>query len=554
MMSWKRTAPGRIVTDMAPPYPFVPMASLLASAIPAVFAGAALGTSRTEPFRAASLASVAALGLAALTAGTYAATGGVLAPPPRGAVVPAITRWVHLDVLTLAVLLLVCTLGFVIVRYSRTYLEREQGLPRYVRSLLVTLSAVTLLVTSNHLLVIAAAWTATSLSLHQLLTFYRDRPRALVAAHKKFLLSRLADGCFIGSLALVHGVVGSLRLDDVNAWARTHGSLPPAMHVATTLLVLGVAMKTAQIPFHGWLTQVMEAPTPVSALLHAGVVNVGGLVLIRLAPLMHHAWIARGILGAIGLATAVVGSLVMTTRPSIKATLAWSTIAQMGLMLVECALGATHLALLHLVAHSLYKAHAFLSAGTTVQSWRALSLVSLPANSGARVVAATAIAAGVVGAVAAVMVRTGLLHAGPSLAPIGLILALSATPLLLGVADEPARAVARAVLRVAMVASSYFGWHALFGRWVPAAPESPGLVLAWSAVAAAFVALFLVEAALSVRPRSRLARWLHPRLAAGLYLDELFTRATFRVWPPRLGESSARGGAHGGTAALVVRS
>src|SRR5262249_55706852 len=152
-------------------------------------------------------------------------------------------------------------------------------------------------------------------------------------------------------------------------FAAARGDLSPGLHLATALLVVGVLLKSAQIPFHGWMQQVMEAPTPVSALLHAGIVNIGGFVMIRLAPLMAHAHLAQGMLVTVGLITAFIASLVMTTRVSVKQILAWSTISQMGFMLLQCGLGIWQLALLHLLAHSCYKAHSFLSSGGAVETW-----------------------------------------------------------------------------------------------------------------------------------------------------------------------------------------
>jgi hypothetical protein len=128
-------------------------------------------------------------------------------------------------------------------------------------------------------------------------------------------------------------------------------------------------VKCAQFPMHGWLIQVVEAPTPVSALLHAGIVNLGGFLLIMLAPLMSQAAIANWLLLIVAGLTCVAAALITMTRVSIKVLLAWSTVAQMGLMLVECALGLYGLALLHLVAHSCYKAYSFLAAGSQVESY-----------------------------------------------------------------------------------------------------------------------------------------------------------------------------------------
>src|SRR5207344_1093762 len=173
-----------------------------------------------------------------------------------------------------------------------------------------TVASASVLVTSNHLAVLVLAWFATDVGLHTLLTFYRTRRQAIIVAHKKFLLSRVADACFVSSLVLIGSATGSLRIDVVNTVAQAGGELSPTLHLATVLLVIGVILKSAQLPFHGWVLQVMEAPTPVSALLHAGVVNIGGFVMIRLAPLMAHATIAQNILVGVGLFSALVGSLV----------------------------------------------------------------------------------------------------------------------------------------------------------------------------------------------------------------------------------------------------
>lgn len=110
----------------------------------------------------------------------------------------------------------------------------------------------------------------------------------------------------------------------------------------------------------------VEVPTPVSALLHAGVINLGGFLLILFAPLFIQASAAQWLILIVAGLTTVISALIMTTRISVKVRLAWSTSAQMGLMLVECALGLFELALLHLVTHSTYKAFAFLNSGNGV--------------------------------------------------------------------------------------------------------------------------------------------------------------------------------------------
>ncbi|WP_338282249.1 NADH-quinone oxidoreductase subunit L [Corallococcus caeni] len=478
--------------------------------------------------RRAGLASGAALGLALLVTGGAALTWGAATQTgPR--------LGVRVDAVTCVMLLLVATLGAIIVRYSRTYLQGAPGLVRYLRWLLLTLSAVTALVIANNLLVVVLGWTATSVALHQLLTFYRERPAALVAAHKKFLVSRLADLCLLGCLALVHQDVGSLELDRIAAWAGAHPTLPPSMQAAAVLLVIAVALRSAQLPFHGWLLQVMEAPTPVSALLHAGVVNIGGFVLLRLAPWMAHAALAQLLLVVIGLGSALIAALVMTTRVSVKVSLAWSTCAQMGFMLVQCGLGLWHLALLHLVAHSLYKAHAFLSAGTAVDEWRLRAMTKRPPPpSWGRLGIGVLVAAGSA-ALCVLVLRhaTALPPADERSVPLlALVVSLSLVPLLTRKTASILTA-AGVALRVSGVVLLYVGWHAAAARLMPsqdATANGPG----WVLVGVGFVGLFAVKATLQLLPEGRLARAVYPWLFAGLYLDERFTRLTFRVWPPRL--------------------
>jgi len=441
---------------------------------------------------------------------------------------------VQLDIVSGAMFVLVATLALVVVRYSRSYLAGQRDLDRYVRSLLLTLASVTVLVTSNHLAVLALAWFATDVGLHQLLTFYRTRRQAIIVAHKKFLLSRLADACFVTSIVIIGPEIGSLRLDVVNQVAQARGGLSPTLHLATIALVIGVLLKSAQIPFHGWMQQVMEAPTPVSALLHAGVVNIGGFVMIRLAPFMAHAWIAQGILLGVGLFTTIVASLGMTTRVSAKGVLAWSTIGQMGFMLVQCGLGAWHLALMHLLAHSLYKAHTFLSAGSAVEQWRAAHLVRHTRASAWHLMAG-AVVVGV--AIAPFYLASSLPsgHMSGTVAPLALLLGLSFAPMIGRALAAGRRAFLLAGLFTLGASASYFGWHVLFEVIAPSISSAgPASSTQWTIVVSGLAVLFVAQSILQTRPDGRLAHWLQPHLLSGLYIDDWFTRITFRLWPPAL--------------------
>lgn len=508
-----------------------PDLSLLAgmtAIIPLIFGSAALlAPARRAPVEFATRVAALAFALALLTGA--ATTFAVLVGTPIASEVG-----LRLDLVTAVMLVLTTGLALVISRYSQRYLHGDPGRARYARWLLATLAAVATLVVTNNLWVLAAAWFGTSVALHQLLTFYADRPAALVAAHKKFLVSRLADACMLGAIGLVSGEVGTARLDALEQWASAQVALPASAHGAALLFVVAVALKSAQLPFHGWLMQVMEAPTPVSALLHAGIINIGGFLMIRLSPLMARAELAQFLLLGIGLTTTLLAALVMTTRVSVKVALAWSTCGQMGFMLVQCGLGLWHLALLHLAAHSLYKAHAFLASGTTVDGWRVRALLAPSRRvSMARAFAATALAAGSVGGVVctALLALGHSLNEDPSVLPLALVLFLALIPFAYRALDGGAVGVT--AIHTLGVSTLYFGWHEV-ARHLVVAPVPPTPTTLGSAlVIGGFVGLFAVQLWLRWIPNGRLARALHPLLFAGFYLDELFTRITFLVWPPR---------------------
>ncbi len=220
----------------------------------------------------------------------------------------------------------------------------------------------------------ALAWMATSLALNRLLLFYPDRPAAILAARKKFIASRIGDALHRRSPCCCFGrSFGSLEYGTLFAGLRGRSArrLPGGITVAAFLLVIAALLKSAQFPLHGWLIEVMETPTPVSALLHAGIINAGGFLLLRFADVLVLATPALDMLVIVGGFTALFGSVVMLTQSAVKVSLAWSTIAQMGFMMLQCGLGAWPAALLHIVAHSLYKAHAFLSSGSVIDIARA---------------------------------------------------------------------------------------------------------------------------------------------------------------------------------------
>ncbi len=274
---------------------------------------------------------------------------------------------------------LVSFVGWIVCKYSIRYLDGEATQGRFYRWTAFTLGAVSLMVISGNLLMFVSAWILTSLGLHQLLMHYGTRPAAARAAWTKFVISRIGDAALIAAVVVIYRQFGTLEFSALFSSVASLESVPPALVVAGFLLVAGAATKSAQFPFHTWLPLTLETPTPVSALMHAGIVNAGGYLIIRTSPLVSQASWALTALVLIGGFTACFGAMVMLTQTNIKKSLAYSTIAQMGFMLLQCGLGAYSAAMLHILAHSLYKAFAFLSSGSVIAE-RSSSLAALPSN------------------------------------------------------------------------------------------------------------------------------------------------------------------------------
>nr|WP_176287617.1 NADH-quinone oxidoreductase subunit L [Vibrio sp. JPW-9-11-11] len=438
------------------------------------------------------------------------------------------------DSLGLIMALLVSLLSWVVVRFSANYLEGEPGQRRFVRATLFTLACVATLVTSQNLLLIAVAWSATSIGMHTLLTFYPQRTSAQLVAHKKFIVSRLADLCLIVAMVLVYQIVGSWQLDVIHQHLANQGATIP-LNLATVLLAIAAVLKTAQLPLHGWLIQVMEAPTPVSALLHAGVVNMGGFVLIRVADLVGAASLAQWLLIIVGSLTAFLAGLVMMTRISIKVRLAWSTCAQMGFMLMEIGLGLYELALLHLVAHSLYKAHAFLSSGHAVRHNYHEQLQGRFRIASTRVLLLAPI-------VSAAIILTCL--AGWQWAAAGVelplvvivILTFGFAPLLWSVSSWQVALVSS--VRVTLLTQAYLLFHLLFAQVVSAQPVESSVATGW--VISVFLTLYLIQGVVCLFGHHSLIARLYNWAYHGFFLDETFTRLTFKYWPARFSLSEGQ--------------
>ena len=435
----------------------------------------------------------------------------------------------RLDAVSAAMVLLVSFVGWVVVRYARTYLDGEVREGAFHGFLLATLAAVLVLVQAGNLGVLVLASIAVGFGLRKLLLFYPERPEARRAAAKFSLVWGASDGALILAAALFWAAFDTMDLLALGAAAQI--GLPLGAKVAVALVVLAAALKTATFPLHGWLTEVMEAPTPLSALLHAGIINAGGFLLIRMAEVVQASPSAMAALVILGGFTALFGAVVMLTQSAVKTALAWSTVAQMGFMLLQCGLGLWPLALLHIVAHSLYKAHAFLSSGTAVRTVAAIRRPGQVASPGIGAVTKAFAVALVL--YAAVAVGFGMIAGQKSAQAValGAILIFGVAYLVAqGLADAAPKALTtRTALASLGAAVAYSTFQviagALWGASLPTPPEPDALE--WGLIVLAILSFGLVAVAQALFPL-----WSHHpttaplrvHLANGLYLNALLDR------------------------------
>jgi len=434
----------------------------------------------------------------------------------------------RVDAISAPLLLLIAFIGWVVVRYTATYLDGEPGQSRFMALLCAALSCVMVMVTSGNVIGLVAAWIGTGVILNRLLLFYADRAAAQRAARKQAIVSRLSDLALLGAaltLGLGHAT-GDIQ--SITNGVVKHGATSADI-IAAALLAVAAMLKSAQFPMHGWLTEVMEAPTPVSALLHAGIVNAGGFVLIRFAELMLTAPGVLATLAMLGGLNALLGGLVMLTQPAVKTSLAWSTIAQMGFMFLQCGLGLFALALLHIVAHSLYKAHAFLSSGGAVERIAAGARPGPVAIPSLAAVGRSFLAA--LGIYVAIGLAFGFHHKSPQAIALGAILIFGIAYLFAqGLAVDAPRALTRRVIGYALTTSiGYFALHsAAFKLTVGTLPPTPTPdALGWVLIATAVVSFGMVAFAQTTFPlwsTHPAAAGLRVHLSNGLYANALFDR------------------------------
>ena len=260
-----------------------------------------------------------------------------------------------------------CVVGSLAVIYSVDYMQGEAQLSRYYAFVLLFIGAMTGLVLSGNLFFTFFFWEITALCSYALISFYNDDPRAVAGGIKALIITQVGGvGLLAGTLA-AYSSLGSLQVADLLKGAAT---IPAGLLAFIAYgFLLAAAAKSAQFPFHTWLPDAMEAPTPISALIHAAtMVNAGVYLLARFYPAFFQVsgWTLAVTL--VGMLSALIAGLMALTATDLKRALAYSTVSQLGYMVYAIGVGGVFASQFHLLSHAVFKALLFLAAGSVIHS------------------------------------------------------------------------------------------------------------------------------------------------------------------------------------------
>ncbi|HET6673976.1 MAG TPA: NADH-quinone oxidoreductase subunit L [Nitrospiraceae bacterium] len=285
-----------------------------------------------------------------------------------------------IDRLTAAMLLLVTIVSSLVHIYTIGYMQGEPGYARFFAYIALFTFSMLMLVMADNLLQLFVFWEAVGLCSYLLIGHWFDRPSACAAATKAFVVNRIGDFGFILGLFMVWYYVGSLDYATIFGKAQELGSLTinflapfgasGDISVTTLICILlftGAVGKSAQFPLHVWLPDAMEGPTPISALIHAATMVTAGVFMVaRLSPLYDQSQTALTVVAIIGGITMVLGASIALTQHDIKRVVAYSTVSQLGYMVMACGLGAYAAGMYHLLTHGAFKALLFLGCGSVI--------------------------------------------------------------------------------------------------------------------------------------------------------------------------------------------
>jgi len=271
------------------------------------------------------------------------------------------------DQLTAVMLLVVTGVGFLVHVYSVGYMHGDERYPRFFAYLNLFLASMLILVLGQNLLVLFLGWELVGLSSYLLIGFWFEKREYAAAAKKAFITNRVGDVAFMVAMFLAFATVGTLDILGLVANAETIAS---GTAFALVLLFLGGATaKSAQIPLYVWLPDAMAGPTPVSALIHAAtMVTAGVYLLVRLSPVLVQSVPGMEVIAYIGAFTALLAAIIAVRQDDIKKVLAYSTVSQLGFMVLAVGVGAFRESIFHLVTHAFFKGLLFLAAGSVMHA------------------------------------------------------------------------------------------------------------------------------------------------------------------------------------------
>nr|YP_009649840.1 NADH dehydrogenase subunit 5 [Pentapogon crinitus]QCD14827.1 NADH dehydrogenase subunit 5 [Pentapogon crinitus] len=282
-----------------------------------------------------------------------------------------------IDPLTSIMLILITTVGILVLIYSDGYMSHDEGYLRFFVYISFFNTSMLGLVTSSNLIQIYFFWELVGMCSYLLIGFWFTRPIAASACQKAFVTNRVGDfGLLLGILGFFW-ITGSLEFRDLfkiaNNWIPNNGINSLLTTLCAFLLFLGAVAKSAQFPLHVWLPDAMEGPTPISALIHAATMVAAGIFLLaRLLPLfISLPWI-MSLISLIGTITLFLGATLALAQRDIKRSLAYSTMSQLGYMMLALGIGSYQAALFHLITHAYSKALLFLGSGSIIHSMEPL--------------------------------------------------------------------------------------------------------------------------------------------------------------------------------------
>ena len=279
-----------------------------------------------------------------------------------------------LDPLTAAMLLMITAVSLCIFIFSVGYMAEDKNFGRFFAYLSFFTGAMLGVVVANSLLLLFICWELVGLASYLLIGFWIERPSAAAAAKKAFITTRIGDiGFFLGLLWL-YRKSGTLLFYDNGHGCLENLALATSATAIALLIFCGAAGKSGQFPLHVWLPDAMEGPTPVSALIHAATMVAAGVFLVaRVYPLFSLGGV-NGVTPSltlvvwIGVITAIMAALIAIAQFDIKRIIAYSTVSQLGLMMVSLGVGGVGAGIMHLIAHGFFKALLFLGAGSVIHS------------------------------------------------------------------------------------------------------------------------------------------------------------------------------------------